>query len=98
MQQIAEIGAIARERGIIFHTDAVQAAAYQSLKVDDLNVDLLAISGHKIYAPKVVGIMYVRKNTPLQPVLTGGGHENNRRPGTVTKKYTGAAISPIGNS
>ncbi|MCG3212118.1 MAG: Cysteine desulfurase IscS [Anaerolineae bacterium] len=87
VQPVAEIGAITRAKGIIFHTDAVQAAAYLPLNVDDLNVDLLAISGHKIYAPKGVGILYVRKNTPLLPALTGGGHEHNRRPGTENVPY-----------
>jgi cysteine desulfurase len=87
LQPIAEIGTLARERGITFHTDAVQAAAYESLKVNELNVDLLAISGHKIYAPKGVGIMYVRQHTPLLPVLTGGGHEHQRRPGTENVPY-----------
>lgn len=87
IQPIAKIGALARERGIPFHTDAVQAAGYQPLAVDDLQVDLLAISGHKIYAPKGVGILYVRQNTPLLPVLTGGSHENNRRPGTENVPY-----------
>jgi cysteine desulfurase len=87
VQPVAEIGALARERGIPFHTDAVQAAAYESLDVDALNVDLLAISGHKIYAPKGIGILYVRQNTPLLPVLTGGSHENNRRPGTENVPY-----------
>ena len=87
LQPIAEIGALARSRGIAFHTDAVQAAAYQPLKVDDLNVDLLAISGHKIYAPKGIGILYVRQNTPLLPIQTGGGHENKRRPGTENVPY-----------
>lgn len=87
LQPIAEIGALAREHGIAFHTDAVQAAGYESLVVDELNVDLLAISGHKIYAPKGSGILYVRKNTPLLPSFTGGGHENNRRPGTENVPY-----------
>jgi cysteine desulfurase len=87
LQPIAEIGAMARRRGIAFHTDAVQAAAYESLKVDELQVDLLAISGHKIYAPKGVGILYVRQGTPLLPALTGGGHEGNRRPGTENVPY-----------
>jgi cysteine desulfurase len=82
VQPLVEIGAIARERGIYFHSDAVQAAGYESLQVNDLNVDLLAISGHKIYAPKGIGLLYARHNTPLLPPLTGGGHENNRRPGT----------------
>jgi cysteine desulfurase len=87
IQPVADIGALARERGIPFHTDAVQAAAYESLDVDALKVDLLAISGHKIYAPKGIGILYVRQNTPLLPVLTGGSHENNRRPGTENVPY-----------
>jgi cysteine desulfurase len=87
LQPIAEIGALARERGIPFHTDAVQAAAYEPLDVDLLNVDLLAISGHKIYAPKGIGILYMRKNTPFLSPLTGGSHENNRRPGTENVPY-----------
>jgi len=87
IQPIAEIGALARQRVITFHTDAVQAAAYESLNVDSLNVDLLAISGHKIYAPKGIGILYVRKNTPLLSPFTGGSHENNRRPGTENVPY-----------
>lgn len=87
LQPIAEIGGLARERGIAFHTDAVQAATYESLHVDSLNVDLLAISGHKIYAPKGIGILYVRKNTPLLSPFTGGSHEGNRRPGTENVPY-----------
>ncbi len=87
LQPIAEIGALARERGIIFHTDAVQAAAYEPLDVSTLPVDLLAISGHKIYAPKGIGLLYVRQNTPLLAPLTGGGHEHNRRPGTENVPY-----------
>jgi cysteine desulfurase len=78
---------VARQHGIYFHTDAVQAAGYESLAVDKLNVDLLAISGHKIYAPKGIGILYMRKNTPFLPPFTGGGHENNRRPGTENVPY-----------
>ncbi len=87
LQPIAEIGALARDRGIPFHTDAVQAAGYEPLDVAALQVDLLAISGHKIYAPKGVGIMYMRRNTPWLPVLTGGSHEQNRRPGTENVPY-----------
>ena len=87
LQPIAEIGALAREQGILFHTDAVQAAGYESLDVEALKVDLLAISGHKIYAPKGIGILYVRQGTPLLPILTGGGHEHNRRPGTENVPY-----------
>ena len=87
VQPVAEIGAIARQHGIPFHTDAVQAAGYESLDVETLNVDLLAISGHKIYAPKGVGLLYIRKNTPLLPPSTGGSHEYNRRPGTENVPY-----------
>jgi cysteine desulfurase len=87
VQPIAEIGALARQHGIPFHTDAVQAAAYEPLNVDPLNVDLLAISGHKIYAPKGIGILYVRKNTALLSPFTGGSHEDNRRPGTENVPY-----------
>ncbi|HEY4689323.1 MAG TPA: cysteine desulfurase family protein [Anaerolineae bacterium] len=83
IQPIGEIGAIARRKGIVFHTDAVQAAGALSLKVDDLNVDLLALSAHKFYGPKGVGILYVRRGAELVPALTGGGHERGRRPGTV---------------
>ncbi len=87
IQPVAEIGAVARARGVLFHTDAVQAAAYEPLDVKALNVDLLAVSGHKIYAPKGVGLLYVRQHTPLLPPLTGGSHENNRRPGTENVPY-----------
>lgn len=87
LQPIADIGTLARSRGIAFHTDAVQAAGYEPLSMEALNVDLLAISGHKIYAPKGVGIMFVRRNTDLLPVLTGGGHEEKRRPGTENVPY-----------
>lgn len=87
IQPLADIGAVAREHNIPFHTDAVQAAASEPLDVERLNVDLLAISGHKIYAPKGIGIMYIRKQTPFMPLLTGGGHERNRRPGTENVPY-----------
>lgn len=87
IQPIAEIGALARERGICFHTDAVQAGGYLDLDVNALQVDLLALSGHKFYAPKGVGLLYVRQGTPLIPQQTGGGHEGNRRAGTENIPY-----------
>jgi cysteine desulfurase len=83
VQPIAAIGALARSQGISFHTDAVQAAGQLTLNVDRLNVDLLALSAHKFYGPKGVGVLYVRSGTELIPALTGGGHERGRRPGTV---------------
>jgi len=83
LQPIGEVGAICRERGIPLHSDAVQAPAYLSLDVSALNVDLLALSAHKFYGPKGVGVLYIREGTPYLPLLTGGGHERGRRPGTV---------------
>jgi len=87
IQPIAEIGQIAREHRIPFHTDAVQAGGSLNLNVDDLNMDLLSLSAHKFYGPKGVGVLYVRKGTPLLPTQTGGGHEGNRRAGTENVPY-----------
>jgi cysteine desulfurase len=84
---IAEIGTICRERGIPFHTDAVQAAAYLPVDVKALNVDLLSLGAHKFYGPKGVGALYVRKGIPIQPVLTGGGQEFGLRAGTSNIPY-----------
>jgi cysteine desulfurase len=84
---IPEIGAVCREREIPFHTDAVQAAAYLPVDVQALNVDLLALGAHKFYGPKGVGALYVRKNTPIRPVLTGGSQESGLRAGTHNTPY-----------
>jgi len=84
---LAEIGQICRSRGIPLHTDAVQAGAYLSLDVQELQVDLLSIGAHKFYGPKGVGALYVRKGTPLLPVQTGGGQENKLRAGTQNVPY-----------
>lgn len=82
IQPIQEIGKVAREKGIIFHTDAVQSVGKIPVNVQDLNVDLLTASAHKIYGPKGVGCLYVRKGTRIQPLLHGGGQERKRRAGT----------------
>jgi cysteine desulfurase len=82
VQPLEEIGRIAAEAGIRFHTDAVQGAGKIPLEVERIGCDTLAISGHKLYGPKGVGALYIRKNVRLAPVLFGGHHERDRRPGT----------------
>jgi cysteine desulfurase len=83
IQNVRRLGRICRERGVLFHTDAVQAAGRLMLQADHTNADLMAISAHKFYGPKGVGVLYVRRGTKLTPPITGGGHEFGRRPGTV---------------
>lgn len=82
IQPIAEISKIAKEKGVRFHTDAVQALGKVKVDVDDLGVDLLSLSGHKIHGPKGIGALYVRKGTQVRPLVYGGGHERNIRSGT----------------
>ena len=82
IEPIAEIGAIARERGIYFHSDAVQTAGHMPINVNDLCVDLLAMSAHKLYGPKGVGALYIRKGTRIAPFMRGGEQERRRRPST----------------
>ena len=82
VQPIAEIGAFCREKGIPFHTDAVQAAGHMPINVNTMNIDMLSISGHKFHAPKGVGVLYARKNMPLFNIIEGGAQERNRRAGT----------------
>ena len=82
IQPIPEIGKIAREKGISFHTDAVQAAGHIPLNVRNLCVDLLTLSAHKFGGPKGVGVLYLRRGTPFIPYLTGGAQERGKRAGT----------------
>ena len=86
IQPIREIGAICRERGVFFHCDAVQGLGRVPFHVDDMNVDLVSISGHKMYGPKGIGALYVRRARPrvrLQAEIDGGGHERGMRSGTL---------------
>jgi cysteine desulfurase len=87
LNPIREIGAVCRQHGVPFHTDAVQAAAHLPIDVQALNVDLLALGAHKFYGPKGVGALYVRKGTEIMPVQTGGGQEQGLRAGTQNIPY-----------
>ena len=82
IEPIAEIGKLAREKGILFHTDAVQAVGNVPVNVADMNIDLLSLSGHKFYGPKGVGVLYIRKGTKIISLLHGGNQERGRRAST----------------
>jgi cysteine desulfurase len=82
IQPIAEIAKIAHEHGIPFHTDAAQSVGKIPTKVDELGIDLLSVAGHKVYAPKGIGALYVRRGVELEPLIHGAGHERGRRAGT----------------
>jgi len=86
VQNVKEIGSIARDKGVLFHTDAVQAAGKIPFNVNEMNVDLAALSAHKMYGPKGVGALFVRRRNPrvlLTPLIDGGGHERGMRSGTL---------------
>ncbi|MGO9741340.1 MAG: cysteine desulfurase family protein [Roseiarcus sp.] len=82
IQPISELAKIAREHGVALHTDAAQSVGKIETKVDDLGVGLLSIAGHKVYAPKGIGALYVRRGITLEPLIHGAGHERGRRAGT----------------
>lgn len=86
IQPLKEIGKMCRKKGALFHTDAAQAVGKIHLNVDEMNIDLMSISGHKVYGPKGVGALYVRRRAPrvrLLPLINGGGQERNMRSGTL---------------
>lgn len=82
LQPIREVAAIARSRGVLVHTDAAQSVGKVPVNVDELGVDLLSVAGHKLYAPKGVGALYIRKGVRLEPLIHGADHECGRRAGT----------------
>jgi cysteine desulfurase len=82
VQMLREIASICHERGVLLHSDAAQSVGKVRTKVDELDVDLLTVAGHKLYAPKGIGALFVRQNVDLEPILHGAGHEKGLRPGT----------------
>lgn len=82
IQPIAEIGALCRERNVLFHTDAVQAVGHLPIDVQTQNIDLLSLSAHKFHGPKGIGVLYTRKGIPLTPLIEGGAQEHGKRAGT----------------
>ena len=94
IQPVAEIGKIAHEKGILFHTDAVQAYGHIPINVDEMNIDLLSASGHKFNGPKGVGIMYIRKEVKIRSFIHGGSQERGRRAGT----YNVPGIAGLGTA
>ena len=87
---IEECAAVAREHGVTFHTDAAQSVGKIPIRVDDLGADLLSIAGHKLYAPKGIGALYIRAGTKLEPLVHGAGHEQGRRAGTESAMLAAA--------
>jgi cysteine desulfurase len=87
IQPIRKIAAVARSRGVLMHTDAAQSMGKVRVDVNELDIDLLTVAGHKLYAPKGVGLLYVRKGTALEPLIHGAGHEAGRRAGTENVPY-----------
>jgi cysteine desulfurase len=87
IQPIAEIAAAARRHGALVHVDAAQSVGKIAVNVDELRADLLSIAGHKLYAPKGVGVLYIRRGITLPPLLLGAGQERGRRPGTENVPY-----------
>jgi cysteine desulfurase len=87
IEPVREIAAICRQRGVLLHTDAAQSLGKVRVDVGELGVDLLTVAGHKLYAPKGVGALYVRRGVTLEPLIHGAGHEGGRRAGTENVPY-----------
>jgi cysteine desulfurase len=87
LQPIKEIAALARAKGVLMHTDAAQSLGKVAVNVKELGVDLLTVAGHKLYAPKGVGVLYIRRGVKLEPLLHGAGHEGGLRAGTENVAY-----------
>jgi cysteine desulfurase len=87
LQPIKQIAALTKARGVLLHTDAAQSLGKVPVDVNDLGVDLLTVAGHKLYAPKGVGVLYVRRGVQLEPLIHGAGHEGGRRAGTENVPY-----------
>ncbi|MFZ4579483.1 MAG: cysteine desulfurase family protein [Myxococcota bacterium] len=99
LQPIRQLAELARQAGALLHTDAAQSLGKVRVDVGELDVDLLSVAGHKLYAPKGVGALYVRRGTPLQPLVLGAGHERGLRPGTENVASIvglGAACEAVG--
>jgi cysteine desulfurase len=90
LQPISQLAAVASAHGAVFHTDAAQAVGKVALDVDELGVDLLTVVGHKMYAPKGVGALYIRTGVPMQPIIHGGGQEHGLRAGTENVAFIAA--------
>jgi cysteine desulfurase len=100
IQPIREIASIAREHGVLMHTDAAQTVGKLPVNVQELGVDLLSVAGHKMYAPQGIGALFIRKGVALEPFLHGAGHEGGRRAGTENVLEIialGAACDLVGN-
>jgi cysteine desulfurase len=90
IQPIVEIAQIAREHGVLLHTDAAQSVGKISTRVDELGADMLSVAGHKVYAPKGIGALYIRHGLQIEPLIHGAGHEGGRRAGTESAILTAA--------